>query len=57
MQNSEKRAFKLKLSLFLNLSLKVLNIAISLLLVPVLLISLGKEKYGIWVTVFTFIGW
>ena len=57
MQNSTKRASKLKLSLFLNLSLKVLNIAISLLLVPVLLTSLGKEKYGIWVTVFTFIGW
>jgi len=57
MLNSNKRTSRLKLSVSLNLILKIINITLSLLLVPVLLVTLGKEKYGIWVTVFTFIGW
>lgn len=57
MLNSSKRSSRLKLSVSLNLILKIINISLSLLLVPVLLIALGKEKYGLWVTVFTFIGW
>ncbi|WP_339660429.1 hypothetical protein [uncultured Polaribacter sp.] len=57
MLNLNKRASRLKLSVYLNLILKIISITISLLLVPVLLVALGKEKYGIWVTVFTFIGW
>ena len=52
-----KRASRLKLSVSLNIFLKIINITVSILLVPVLLITLGKEKYGIWVTIFTFIGW
>jgi O-antigen/teichoic acid export membrane protein len=52
-----KRASRLKLSVSLNIILKIISITISILLVPVLLITLGKEKYGIWVTIFTFIGW
>lgn len=57
MLNINKRASRLKLSVYLNLILKIISITISLLLVPVLLVALGKEKYGIWVTIFTFIGW
>jgi len=52
-----KRTSRLKLSVSLNLILKIISIVISLLLVPILLIALGKEKYGVWVTIFTFIGW
>lgn len=55
--NSNKRTSRLKLSVSFNLILKIINIALGLLLVPVLLNILGKEKYGVWVTIFTFIGW
>jgi O-antigen/teichoic acid export membrane protein len=52
-----KRTSRLKLSISFNLVLKIINITLGLLLVPILLNLLGKEKYGIWVTIFTFIGW
>lgn len=53
----DRRTSKLKLSVSLNLFLKVVSIILNILLVPALLVGLGNEKYGIWVTVFTFIGW
>ena len=55
--NINKRTSRLKLSISFNLVLKIINITLGLLLVPILLNLLGKEKYGIWVTIFTFIGW
>lgn len=36
---------------------KVLSIAITFFLVPLSISYLGSEKYGLWLTVFSFIGW
>lgn len=54
---SDKRNFRLKLSIYSNLILKSINMAINFVLVPLLLAFLGKENYGIWVTVYAVINW
>lgn len=54
---SDIRSFRLKLSVLFNLILKFLNITINVLLLPALLNVLGKDKFGFWVTIFSFIGW
>lgn len=51
------RNIKLRLGIRLNLVLKALNMIANFALVPVLLTFLGKGMYGIWVTIYAFIGW
>jgi O-antigen/teichoic acid export membrane protein len=36
---------------------KVLSVAITFFLVPLSISYLGSEKYGLWLTIFSFIGW
>lgn len=48
---------KLKLSLGANLMIKSLSILVNFALVPLLLSLLGKEKYGIWLTLYAIVGW
>lgn len=52
-----KRDSRLNLSIWLNLFTKTLNMGVNFLLVPVLIAFLGKEKYGIWVTIYAFVNW
>lgn len=52
-----KRTSRLRISVFLNLLLKVVNMAVNFLLVPILISFLGKDKYGVWVTIYAFINW
>ena len=51
------RDIKLKISLIANLLIKLLSIGVSFALVPLLLSFLGIEKYGIWLTIYAFVGW
>ena len=48
---------KLKVSVIANLVSKVISIVFSLSLVPLLLNYLGVEGYGIWLTIYAFVGW
>ena len=52
-----KRTFKLKKSVSFNLILKAFNLTINFLLVSILLTFLGKENYGVWITIYAFINW
>lgn len=52
-----KRTFKLKKSVSFNLILKAFNLTINFLLVSILLTLLGKENYGVWITIYAFINW
>jgi O-antigen/teichoic acid export membrane protein len=52
-----KRDSKLKLSVWLSLFAKSLNMGVNFLLVPLLIGFLGKERYGIWVTIYAFVNW
>ena len=51
------RNSKLKLSLILNFVVRISMILISLALVPLLIKYLGKDKYGIWLTISAVIAW
>jgi len=51
------RNSKLKLSLILNFIVRISMILISLALVPLLIDYLGKDKYGIWLTISAVIAW
>jgi O-antigen/teichoic acid export membrane protein len=51
------RDFKLNLNIFLNFGLKAINIGVNLAFVPLLIAFLGKEKYGIWLTIYAFVSW
>jgi O-antigen/teichoic acid export membrane protein len=51
------RDAKLKFSILFNLSIKVIGNGISLALVPLLISILGFEKFGIWLTIYSFVGW
>jgi len=51
------RNSKLKLSLILNFVVRISMILISLALVPILIDYLGKDKYGIWLTISAVIAW
>jgi len=51
------RNSKLKLSLILNFIVRISMILISLALVPILIDYLGKDKYGIWLTISAVIAW
>lgn len=51
------RDTKLKVSLIANLLIKAINIGCNFALVPLLLSFLGIDKYGIWLTIYTFVGW
>ncbi|WP_282134863.1 lipopolysaccharide biosynthesis protein [Seonamhaeicola maritimus] len=53
----DKRDSRLRLSVMFNLVLKALNMTVNFVLIPILIGSLGKEKYGIWVTIYAFINW
>lgn len=48
---------KLKVSLVANLVIKLISIGCNFALVPLLLKFLGVEKYGIWLTIYAFVGW
>lgn len=52
-----KRNSRLRLTVILNILLRMINIGISIVLVPLLLVFLGKEKYGIWVTISVVVNW
>lgn len=51
------RNIRLKWSIGFNLGLRLVSILITFISVPLLLAFLGKEKYGIWLTIFSFVGW
>ena len=51
------RNIRLKWSIGFNLGLRLISILITFISVPLLLSYLGKEKYGIWLTIFSFVGW
>lgn len=51
------RNSRLKLSIVLNLILRTLYLIINFVLVPFLIAYLGKDNYGIWVTIYAFISW
>lgn len=48
---------KLKVNVIANFGLRGANIVINLALVPLLLSYLGAEKYGVWLTIFSLVGW
>jgi O-antigen/teichoic acid export membrane protein len=52
-----KKFNKLKVSVIANLVSKVISIVFSFSLVPLLLNYLGVEGYGIWLTIYAFVGW
>ena len=52
-----KRTFKLKKSVSFNLILRAFNLTINFLSVSILLTFLGKENYGVWITIYAFINW
>lgn len=52
-----KREKRLKLTVIFNVLLRVVNIFVGLVLVPMLLFFLGKEKYGVWVTISVVVNW
>lgn len=54
-ENQRTRAYK-KNTLLLMI-FQFLSIAISFLLVPVVINTLGKEEYGIWIVLTTIVGW
>lgn len=51
------RDAKLKVSLVANLLIKIISIGVNFTLVPLLLVFLGVEKYGIWLTIYAIVGW
>ncbi|OGS71672.1 MAG: hypothetical protein A3F91_12460 [Flavobacteria bacterium RIFCSPLOWO2_12_FULL_35_11] len=51
------RDIKLKFSLIANLVIKIISLISNFALVPLLLSFLGVEKYGIWLTIYTLVGW
>ena len=51
------RISRLRLSIVLNLSLRIFSIFINFLIVRVLLTYLGVDKYGIWVTISVLVNW
>ncbi len=51
------RNSRLRLSVTLNLILRALNLILNFVLVPILITYLGKDNYGIWVTIYAFISW
>lgn len=52
-----KKFNRLKVSVIANISSKIFSIVFSLAMVPLLLNYLGIEGYGIWLTVYAFVGW
>lgn len=55
--NINVRNSRLKLSLGINLFLRAFNLILNFVLVPILITYLGKDHYGIWVTIYAFVGW
>jgi O-antigen/teichoic acid export membrane protein len=51
------RNFRLKLSLYLGFILKGLGSLANFLIVPVLINFMGPKRYGIWLTIYSLIGW
>jgi O-antigen/teichoic acid export membrane protein len=52
-----KKRFDLKKNIFQSLIFKVIAMALGVILVPIVLHYLGKEKYGIWVTLTVVFNW
>lgn len=52
-----KQDFNFYINTFLNLFLKVFSIGANFLLVPILINTVGKEGYGVWQTILSFISW
>lgn len=57
LKKGSKRSINLKINLLASFILKAINIGISLLIVPITLQALDKEKYGLWLTLNSFITW
>jgi O-antigen/teichoic acid export membrane protein len=55
--NSESRSKNIKLQIAVSFILKGLSVLLSLYIVPLTVNYLGKETYGIWVTMLSIISW
>lgn len=57
LNKKKAREKKLKNTVLYNIGLKCINMILMFLSVPLLLGFLGKERYGIWVTIFAAVNW
>ena len=53
----KKRDSRLKLNVVANLGIRGANIIVNLAFVPIMLTYLGSERYGIWLTLYSLVGW